>query len=223
VTTVPEPARRPGRRVDLDVPGTILDVAERMFGEASVDSVSLRAVAREAGVAPAAVSYHFPSKQILVSAVVERRSKDVGRHMRDRLAALATRPDATTRDLVDAILEPLVGVVAADPVGGLHWIKIISRLALTDDPAFYDGIQVGRDLSSLFAGASDAALGESTAVVRRRTGLAMFGMLTALAGADLVGYDGAFSPDEGLDPEFVEQLATFTAAGLAAGVTSPGG
>lgn len=215
--------RKPGRRSDLDVPGTIVAVAERMFGEASVDSVSLRAVAREAGVAPAAVSYHFPSKHILVTAVVERRSREVGRQVRDRLLAVAALPSPTTRDLVDSVLEPLVAVVDADPVGGLHWIKVISRLALTDDPAFYDGIQTGRDLGALFTGASGAALGADGPAVDRRLGLAMFGMLTALAGADLVGYDGAFSSADGLDPGFVEQLATFTAAGLAAGVTSRGG
>ncbi|MBZ5739188.1 TetR/AcrR family transcriptional regulator [Nocardioides mangrovi] len=216
-----EPARRPGRRLDLDVPETVISVAERMFGEASIDSVSLRSVAREAGVAPAAVTYHFPSKHILVAAVVERRSREVGRTIRDRLTALLEQPAPGVRDLVDAILEPMVAVVDGDPVGGLHWMKIIARLAVTDDPAFYDGVQTGRDLNVLFGDASAATLGERTPVVGRRTGLAIFGMLTALAGADLVGYDGAFSPETGLDPDFVEQLAVFTAAGLAAGLTSP--
>ena len=43
-------------------------------------------------------------------------------------------------------------------------------------------------------------------------------LLTALAGSDLTGYGKPIGPD-GLDPEFVEQLATFTAAGLAADAT----
>ena len=207
--------RRSGPRIDLDVPSTIVTVAEQMFGETSVDSVSLRAVARQAGVAPAAVTYHFPSKPMLVAAVVDRRGKPVGREIRRRLAAVGAAPAPTVRDLVDAILLPLVAVLDEDPVGGLHWMKTVARLAVTDHDAFYGSLRVGRDLNELFTDACTVTVGPSNGALLRRSGLAMFGLLTALAGADLTGYGKPIGPD-GLDPEFVEQLAAFTAAGLAA-------
>jgi hypothetical protein len=52
----------------------------------------------------------------------------------------------------------------------------------------------------------------------RRVGIAMYSMLSALAGVDLAGYGHPIS-SEGLDPRFVDQLVVFTSAGLAAGHT----
>src|SRR5688572_25447298 len=78
VTVVTLPARRPGPRSDVDVPTALVDAAEQLFGSASVDAVSLRAVARAAGVAPAALTHYFPDKTALVEAVLRRRADPVG-------------------------------------------------------------------------------------------------------------------------------------------------
>lgn len=50
----------------------ILRVARRLFAEATFDSVSVRQVAAEAGVAPAMISHYFGSKDELMSACLKQ-------------------------------------------------------------------------------------------------------------------------------------------------------
>src|SRR5437588_1216308 len=93
VTTVP--ARR-GPRGDVDAKRLIIDTAERMFGDATADAVSLRAVAREAGVGKRAVPYHFPTKRDLVAAVLRRPSAALAQAITDGLSLLIRRETPPT-------------------------------------------------------------------------------------------------------------------------------
>lgn len=196
----------------------LAEAAERMFGQGSADSVSLRAVARAAGVAPAAVSYHFPTKESLVSAVLARRGGAVYTALKEGLSRLVEQPEQVTlRAVVDAILQPLVRLVADDPEGGLNWLKVVAWSALSENPAYYDALILEPSLNTLFNEAlSRAPVQREQPISPRRAGIAMFGMLNTLAAADMEGYDHAFGPD-GFDPLFIEELAGFTAAGLAGG------
>ncbi|KAA1416410.1 TetR/AcrR family transcriptional regulator [Nocardioides humilatus] len=210
------PSSRPGPRADLDVPAALLDTAERMFAQDGVGAVSLRAIGREAGVSSAAVLYHHSTKPMLVEAVLRRRGAAVGRELSARLRALldADGP-VTTRDLVDAVLVPMVDVVNADPEGGLCWVKLFTQLAQANDNLWISAVRGNTDLSTMVVEVTQRALPAlDEAAIRSRLGIAMFGVLTSLAGADLRAVPDRMGPD-GLDPEFVEQLARFTAAGLA--------
>jgi AcrR family transcriptional regulator len=208
-------SRRRGPRVDVDVREELLDTAEELFGTAGVEVVSLRAVAREAGVAPAALTHHFPSKRALVEAVVLRRARPVGDGVRERLALLQGRADVTARDLVDAVLVPFVEELNREPVGAVRWLKILVTLALNEDEIVMNELVNEVDVTALFVGAAASTPGLRDSVVGQRAGIAMFSMLTALAGADLGGYGRPIGPD-GLDPAYVEQLAAFTSGGLEA-------
>jgi len=215
VTRVNATPRRRGPRVDVDVREALLDTAEELFGTAGVEVVSLRAVARAAGVAPAALTHHFPSKRALVEAVVLRRARPVGDGVRSRLGALLGRGDLTARDLVDAVLVPFVAELDREPVRAVRWMKILVTLALNEDEIVMKELVHDVDVTALFQGAVAAVPGLGDAVVGQRAGIAMFSMLTALAGADLGGYGRPIGPD-GLDPAYVEQLAVFTSGGLEA-------
>ena len=112
-----------------------MDAAEILFGSASVDGVSLRAVARAAGVAPAALTHYFPDKSALVEAVLRRRADPIGQQVRERLAALVeSEEDPKPRDLVEAVVRPFVSVLDADPVAGLAWMKLFTALGLAEEP-----------------------------------------------------------------------------------------
>lgn len=214
-TTVPAERRRPGPRTDVHARALILDAAEELFAASGPEAVSLRAVARHAGVAPAAVSYHFASRAGLVEAVHGRRAATVAARVRDNLLALP--PDGVTpRDLVEAVLRPYVDLVSDDPVGGLRWIKTTVHLALERSPLWVRSVERDVPLGRLFLERAERVLPDpGSDAVRRRIGIAMYTLLTALASADGAAYGGA-GPD-GFDPEFVEQLVVFTAAGLAGG------
>jgi AcrR family transcriptional regulator len=207
--------RRRGPRVDVDVRHALLDTAEALFGTAGVEVVSMRAVAREAGVAPAALTHHFPSKRALVEAVVLRRGRPVGDEVRRRLGALQGRTDLVARDLVEAVLIPFVEELDREPVRAVRWLKILVTLALNEDEIVTGELVNGVDVTALFLGAASSVPTLRDALVGQRAGIAMFSMLTALAGADLGGYGRPIGP-AGLDPAYVEQLALFTSGGLEA-------
>ena len=194
----------------------LLDTAEELFGTAGVDVVSMRAVARAAGVAPAALTHHFPSKRALVEAVVLRRGRPVGDDVRRRLGALRDRQDLTARDLVEAVLIPFVDELNREPVRAVRWLKILVTLALNEDEIVSKELVNDVDVTELFLRAAQSVPGLRDAVVGQRAGIAMFSMLTALAGADLGGYGRPIGPN-GLDPAYVEELAAFTSGGLEAG------
>jgi AcrR family transcriptional regulator len=217
---VTAPARRPGPRSDVDVPTALVDAAELLFGSASVDAVSLRAVARAAGVAPAALTHYFPDKTALVEAVLRRRADPVGQEVRTRLAALVeAEDDPGVRDLVEAVVHPFVAVLNADPVAGLAWMKLFTSLGLTEEPMWLRGVGRAPSIADLYAQVLERALpGVRGDELYRRVGIAMYSLLSALAGVDLAGYGHPIS-SEGLDPRFVDQLVVFTSAGLAAGQT----
>lgn len=215
-----EMQRRRGPRVDVDVPVVLLDTAEELFGTAGVDNVSMRSVAREAGVAPAAVTHHFPTKRALVEAVVHRRGGRVGDAVRARLAALGERDSLVTRDLVEAVLDPFVEEINNDPEDGVRWLRIVITLALNGDEIIAaEVIGDDGDISELFITAASKVPGLYPGAGELRAPIAMFSMLTALAAADLGGYGRPVGP-KGLDPEFVEQLTLFTSSGLQAGQVS---
>jgi AcrR family transcriptional regulator len=194
----------------------LLDTAEELFGTAGVEVVSLRAVARAAGVAPSALTHHFPSKRALVEAVVLRRARPVGDDVRRRLGELRDRQDLTARDLVEAVLIPFVDELNREPVRAVRWLKILVTLALNEDEIVSKELVNDVDVVELFLGAAQAVPGLGDTVVGQRAGIAMFSMLTALAGADLGGYGRPIGPN-GLDPAYVEELAVFTSGGLEAG------
>lgn len=210
--------RRPGPRVDVDVPRHLVTVAEGLYATEGIESVSLRAVARQAGVAPAAVSYHFASKEALISAVLNRREVHVGSAMRQGLLTVIESPgDKTVRDLVEAVALPMVELIDADPVGGLSWVKVFSQLALADHPLFIEAVSVEPSLSDLFIAAQEKVLPDADTGAVRRIGLGVFSMINALAGVDRIGYGEPLGEDGRLDPDYVEQLLLFTVAGISLG------
>ncbi|EHR50843.1 transcriptional regulator [Saccharomonospora marina XMU15] len=107
----------------------LLTVAERLFLESGYDKVSVRAINTAAGMNPAAVHYHFGSKDALVAALLESRMAPV---WQDRLSDLLERRDQgwtpAVAELVDVVLTPLADLTA-DPIGRLH-VQLLARFVL---------------------------------------------------------------------------------------------
>ncbi|WP_460359207.1 TetR/AcrR family transcriptional regulator [Mycobacterium sp. ZZG] len=207
--------RRRGPRGDVDIRELILDTAERMFGDSSIGSVSLRAIAREAGVANRSVMYHFPAKRDLIAAVAFRRSGRITPAIAANLAALVDAPaEVGVRDVVEALLMPHVTLLQTEPVHGLSWLKVMTQLAFDDDPIWREALDGDPGLPDLFVAAAGRAIpGLHTRKVQQRAALAMYSMIAVLAGADLAAYRRPLGPD-GLDPEWVEQVVEFACGGL---------
>ena len=61
----------------------ILDAAERLFAARGVDGVAVRDLAREVGLTPSSLYNHFPGKQAIYEAVLERGLAPFGELVRD--------------------------------------------------------------------------------------------------------------------------------------------
>lgn len=111
-----------------------MDAAEELFAQFGVDAVSIRSINSAAGLAPAAVHYHFGTKDRLLREIVRRR----GRHvvttqlaLIDALEREGRTPDAT--ELVAIMAQPFFDILDLDPVGGRRWLGLIGNLILTGD------------------------------------------------------------------------------------------
>lgn len=103
----------------------LMDAAEQLFAEDGVEGVSIRAVNAAAGLAPAAVHYHFGSRDALLDAVLSRRGDPI-------LAEIARRSDEllsqaqtpAPRDLLEALVLPHAEMLRDDRIAGTWWMKI---------------------------------------------------------------------------------------------------
>ncbi len=113
----------------------LLAAAEQELLATGYDRLSVRAVNAAAGMNPAAVHYHFGSKEALVATLLQER---LGPLWQPRLAELTERPDPTpVAELVDVVIGPLTEL-AADPVGRLR-LHLLARFVLgRRAPAFTD-------------------------------------------------------------------------------------
>ncbi len=118
----------------------ILDAAERLFSAHGVDGVAVRDLARELGLTPSSLYNHFPGKQQLYEAVLERGIKPVV----DLIAS--EQQGEVDRESVARVVDALVAHLAQHP----HLPKLLQRAMLAES----SGVQelFARWLSPLYRG-----------------------------------------------------------------------
>lgn len=85
----------------------LLDAAERLVLEVGAAHLTLDAVAKFAGVSKGGLLYHFPSKEALLEAMLERHRSEVDAQVAARCAARSARPSRAElfRERVKVLLE----------------------------------------------------------------------------------------------------------------------
>lgn len=76
-----------------DSASQILDIAERRMRQAGYNAVSYRDVAAEMGIKSASLHYHFPKKEDLGVALVQRYSAAFAKRLHERACALSEPRD----------------------------------------------------------------------------------------------------------------------------------
>lgn len=106
----------------------ILDVAEELFAESGLDGVSLRAINAAAGLSPAALHYHFGTKDALVEAILLRRMPTLMERRQELLDAIEREEDApTSHQVVDALVRPLLELILDRGDDGIRYVRFIAR------------------------------------------------------------------------------------------------
>ena len=179
----------------------LLDAAEELLLQYDYDTVSVRGICTRAHANPAAVHYHFGSKEQLVAALLETRLAPVWAENPDRI----NRQPLSVPALVDAIWAPMDRLLA-DPVGALR-LSLLSRFVLN-----YPHVQwqsTWFDLTVWVRALQRACpdLDDTTARYRCR-----FAFSTLLA---------QVGPGHPLPPAATADLRAFLVAGLAGGPAAP--
>ena len=113
----------------------LIRTAEELFAARGVDAASIRAVTAAAGQGPAAVNYHFGTKDDLLNAVLLDQGVRVAKEITDRLMALATSPRRPTlEDVVRALARPYLDLLLRDRARGMRWIKIMVQVSAQRRP-----------------------------------------------------------------------------------------
>lgn len=193
----------------------LLDAAVRLFAEQGIEAVSVRAVNRAAGVAPAAVHYHFGSKAALLDAVVARHGEevvaDIGRRARQLLDA--TEPP-TPRQVVEVLSDPYRRLLDRDPVSGRAWLGVIAQLSLTGDPRL---AQPQADFNIALQAVARRAFPETE--VRELERCMRLAVITLI---QMLVQDGGTPADEALPLRpYIDVVVDFVAGGLT-GAAAPG-
>ncbi|HXH33777.1 MAG TPA: TetR/AcrR family transcriptional regulator [Plantibacter sp.] len=97
-----------------DLRRTLLEAAAASIETDGVDALSLRQLARDAGVSHAAPSRHFRDKQALLDALAEDGFRRMSRTLEDAVDIEATSP-AAVRAEFDALARAYVGFAVAQP------------------------------------------------------------------------------------------------------------
>jgi AcrR family transcriptional regulator len=174
----------------------LLDAAEPLLREQGYEAVSVRAINSAAGVNPAAVHYHFGSKEELVAALLEDRLAPL---WEQELAALVERNETpTVAELVDVVLGPFERGV--DPLHVYLLARIVLGRRQVDWASRWFRLTPWVDLLL-------AAHPELSAQQARRRWMLAFDLILHVAGAPL-----AERPGDG--PGDLAVLRTFVTAGL---------
>lgn len=109
----------------------ILDSAEALFAEHGYDGVTLRQIARGAGVDVALASYHFGKKRDLFQAVFERRAAHLNEARRAALHACqagAGKRGPSVEQIIEAFLRPLELAQETGDEGWRHYLALIAYI-----------------------------------------------------------------------------------------------
>lgn len=115
---------------------TILDASERLFSERGFSAVSLREIAREAGVVVSSVSYHHNDKYGVLAAIYARHTTPMNARRIELLGEALRIPDesARLRAILRAYLLPAFVSSGDLDGGGARFTRLRALLSAEGDP-----------------------------------------------------------------------------------------
>ena len=130
--TAPKPAKRgrpPKTRASGDTRDSILDAAEDLFSKHGFYGVTIREVAREAGVDTALVHYYFGAKRDLFDAVFLRRAEVWNNERVDAINRYAREAGVgmTLEGLLEAFLRPPFEWSLKGGPGWKHYSALVAQ------------------------------------------------------------------------------------------------
>jgi AcrR family transcriptional regulator len=112
-----------------DTKAAIMDTAEVMMSEHGVNGVSIRAILAEAGANPAALHYHFNTREGLIVAMIARYGRDPSLRRLELIAEFdASGRSPTPQDVVNFVVDPMIELLENYGEAGRRFIRFVARL-----------------------------------------------------------------------------------------------
>ena len=153
--------------------------AQRLFAQHGIDAVSLNEIIGAAKVNPAAIHYHFRSKDGLIEAILQRSASDLGERCERILDEYEARGNITLRDLVTAMVEPITQLKTTS--GGLDYARFLASVSLHPRYSAYLADVTSRYTTRFLKILEELTPGMSSAVRLRRFAYARTFVYDAIA------------------------------------------
>jgi AcrR family transcriptional regulator len=107
----------------------LIDAAVELYGNRSIDAVSLREISVAAGQRnPNALQYHFGNREGLLQAIIDRHAAGIGA-LRERYFVRARAGEWPAAEAAaHCLVMPIVEYVDSDD-HGIHFVRIVSQIA----------------------------------------------------------------------------------------------
>jgi AcrR family transcriptional regulator len=112
----------------------LLAAAERLFATRGLEVPNREIVATAEQHNQSAITYHFASRAGLIDAVCERHETPIAQHRQQLMARLPGPEDRTTRQLVEAHIQPLAAEILR--CAPSYWARL-SEMLLVDEPLWF--------------------------------------------------------------------------------------
>jgi AcrR family transcriptional regulator len=112
----------------------LLAAAERLFATRGLEVPNREIVATAEQHNQSAITYHFASRAGLIDAVCERHETPIAQHRQQLVARLPGPEDRTTRQLVEAHIQPLAAEMLR--CAPSYWARLTEML-LIDEPLWF--------------------------------------------------------------------------------------
>lgn len=191
---MPRPSNHDARRAQ------IIDAMMIVMAKHGYERASIQAIAREAGLSPGLLHYHFKSKQEILLATAE----ELERRLRARYEAFLSKigPNPTARDMLHAFIRAHVSRQDAAPQATACWVAISAEAVHVEEVRALYARHIAADQAQL-----DALLmlcGAHDPIRRRHIAAAI---LATIQGAyQLAAAAPAASPEGWAEPTLIDMI-----------------
>jgi TetR/AcrR family transcriptional regulator, regulator of cefoperazone and chloramphenicol sensitivity len=144
--TRPQGSRRAGHGRPAEGRRRLLAAAEQLFATRGLEVPNREIVATAEQHNQSAITYHFASRAGLIDAVREQHETPIAQHRQQLIARLPGPGDRTTRQLVEAHIQPLAAEMLR--CAPSYWARLAEML-LADEPLWFGRERAGSAQSEL--------------------------------------------------------------------------
>lgn len=124
-------------RQSLETREALMAVAQELYAKRGIDSVSLNEIMAQAGQKNRnAMQYHFGNRDGLLQAIVDKHASIIYEIRSDFITLVKDSNLSSAEIAARVFVEPIALYIEKYPEG-VHYVKILSQLAVLNTPAIY--------------------------------------------------------------------------------------